>query len=54
MKGKVLIVMLGSGVACAIMLWLSLWVVSGNMDPQAMVGGIIGGLITGLIMHVLG
>lgn len=54
MKGKVMMVMLGSGVACAVMLWLSMYVAKGNMDPQVFVGGIVGGLVTGLIMHVLG
>ena len=54
MTGKVLAGMLGSGVACAIMMWLSLWVVSGNLDPEVMVGGIVGGLLSGFIMLVLG
>ena len=54
MKGKVLAVMLGSGVACAVMIWLSMYVANGKMDPDIFAGGIVGGLVTGLIMHVLG
>jgi hypothetical protein len=54
MKAKVLVVMLGSGVACAVMLWFSMYVAKGEIDPQVFMGGIIGGLVTGLIMHVLG
>jgi hypothetical protein len=54
MKGKVMAVMLGSGVVCAVMMWISIYVAKGDMDPQVFVGGIVGGLITGLIMHVLG
>ena len=54
MKGKVLGVMLLSGVICAIMIWLSMWAASGNFDVEAIVGAIVGGLVVGLIMHVLG
>jgi hypothetical protein len=54
LKGKVMAIMLVSGVACAVMMWLSMYVVNGDMDPSIFTGGIIGGLVTGLIMHVLG
>jgi hypothetical protein len=54
MKGKVLAIMLISGVACAIMMWLSMYVVNNELDPEIFVGGIVGGLVSGFIMHVLG
>jgi hypothetical protein len=54
MKGKVAAVMIGSGVACAVMLWMALWAASGNFDAEPIVGGLIGGVVVGLIMHVLG
>jgi hypothetical protein len=54
MKGKVAAVMIGSGVVCAIMLWMAMWASSGNFDAEPIVGGLVGGVVVGLIMHVLG
>ncbi len=54
MKGKVLSVMLVSGIACAVMLWLAMWAASGIIDAESIVGGIVGGIVVGLIMYVLG
>lgn len=54
MKGQAMMVMILSGVICAIMLWMSMWAASGNWEPEAISGGIVGGVVTGLIMHFLG
>ena len=54
MKGKALLVMIISGIICAIMLWMSMWAASGNFEPEAISGGIVGGVLTGLIMYSLG
>lgn len=54
MKGKVITVMIVSGVVCAVMLWLSMWVASGLIDVESIVGALVGGVFVGFIMHVLG
>ncbi len=54
MKGKALMVMIISGILCAVMLWMSMWAASGNFEVEAISGGIVGGVLTGLIMYLLG
>lgn len=54
MKGKALMVMIISGIICAVMLWMSMWAVSGRYEVEAISGGIVGGVLTGLIMYILG
>ncbi len=54
MKGKALMVMIISGILCAVMLWMSMWAASGNFEAEAISGGIVGGVLTGLIMYLLG
>ena len=54
MKGKALMVMIISGIICAVMLWMSMWAVSGRYEVEAISGGIVGGVLTGSIMYILG
>lgn len=54
MKGKALLVMIISGIICAIMLWMSMWAASNKFEVEAISGGIVGGIVTGLIMYFLG
>jgi uncharacterized membrane protein YvlD (DUF360 family) len=53
MKGKAMMVMVVSGIICAIMLWMSMWAVSGRYEIEAISGGIVGGVLSGLIMYFL-
>ena len=54
MKGKAMLVMIISGIICAIMLWMSMWAVSGRYEVEAISGAIVGGVLSGLIMYLLG